>query len=646
MSQAHRQINEDIDPESSSNDSSRLSTSAASSSSGSGGSSSTGTGSSCNTSEYKYSRQSSVSDRGSNGHICPTTPQSSINQSDREPIVRGLTVTEESKNPAIKRDEMIQRSQSTAGRKCDTATRTLKTSCPCSPRLEVGHDELSRQSLKFGSNQFPSTSNHPDRSNVEHHHASRPAPSASSTLDTNNNKNSASSGMRVDYLSASRRNNFSKSASGSRLVHRNDSRSKVCDCLSQQCGEKEHSNRRQFIESYYNSRTRLPSSTAMSSLNISSPLNRLSECDAITKRLLSSPIRTVNLSENPVRQLQVGEVDKSRRASLGTNTLTEQVSLFTSSQFNSLEINYGREADKKVGNEQNACDSSTGNTNISGESDLIQKQQQQGRSLSVCQDDCLKRRFRTSGSNHSSNLNRAVSLACESGAPKQMMTIIPLFGCDIKALEQFMRWGLVLPPAIDSAVEHILSCGINSIGIFRKSGVKSRILTLKQRIETNQEASLEQINRDKEFSIYDIADLVKMWFRELKPMPIMTKDLIRLISNFLQSSKSLDKHATSSRLHQHTGEPVEDPEFTRRSPDGSLKQQIDYIISPTHKALFLKALNFFASISSKSEINQMTSQNLAICLTPSLCATESDQNSIIVAQKALKYCIDNYQILF
>lgn len=656
MSRTKRDTNVDIDPESSSDGSNQLTSSATTAScdgsnecgpSTSG--SSTDSGSNCNTIECKDSHQLSISGGESNGHVCPEASRTVENLGGQEHTSRCSTVTEESKAPVIKRDDVIKRSQSTTGRKCDTAIRTLKTSCPSSLRLRVRDDEEAKQSTEPASvspNPCSSTSHQLDISNVERNQTLRlvPAP-APSPLDTNNNRNSAISSARTDNLANARRNNFSKSASGSRLMHRNEPRSKVCDCLSQQCGEKEHSNRRQFIENYYNSRTRLPSSTAMSSLNISTPLNRLSECDAITKRLLSSPIRTVNFSETPNRRAQIGEIDKSRRASLGTNALTEQVSLFSSSQFNSSATNHEKGSGKDTDDNQKACDSLADNVNRSGAASDLRHKQQQARSLSVCQDDCQKRRLRSSGTNHSSHLNRAVSVACESGTPKQMMTIIPLFGCDIRALEQFMRWGLVLPPAIDSAVDHILAHGVNSIGIFRKSGVKSRILNLKQRIEANQEVSFEQINGDNEFSIYDIADLVKMWFRELKPMPIMTKDLIRLISGFLQSSGSWEKLTPSSQYNRLQEGSINKPELHRQSLDCKLKQQIDSTISPTHKALFLKALNFFASISSKSEINQMTSQNLAICLTPSICATESDQNSIIVAQKALKFCIDNYQIL-
>lgn len=556
-------------------------------------------------------------------------------------------------------DEVTQGSLQKTGLKCDIKPEAPQIGCSSSPRSDsslkdsddlAGHDLDSTLIL-------PSTSRSTNDSfsvidQGLRRATLRPTPSvSSSTIDTNNNRNSSG---RSELLSGLKRNNFSKSASGSRLVSRNETRSKVCDCLSQNCNEKEHSNRRQFIESYYNNRTRLPSANATSTSNISTPLNRLSECDEITKRLLSSPIRTLNISDRSNKRAQTGEVDTSRRASLGTNSITDKVSSIASSQFNPLGLIYSKSAkgvsDNQDDQQQQQQESHRASLTFAGYSlspkDVgakLKQQQQQGRSLSVCQDDSSNLRFRNITPNHSVNLCRAVSLACESSSPRQLLTIIPLFGCDMKALEQFIKLGWVLPPPIESAIDYILAHGIDSIGIFRKSGVKSRILTLKKRIEASQSANLEDLNRDNEFSIYDIADLVKMWFRELKPMPLMTKDLIRLISNYLQAQKQAD--ACSSQ--QRSGGTLErELDLIEKEEGSSLKQKIGSMVSPTHKALITKAITFLATISSKSEVNQMTSQNLAICLTPSLCATESDQTSILVAQRALRYCIDNYRILF
>lgn len=381
--------------------------------------------------------------------------------------------------------------------------------------------------------------------------------------------------------------------------------------------------------------------------------------------------------------------------------MTDQVFLFASNPLKALELSF-----KRNKQDSGVVDSSQqrGLSPQAGPK-LDLKQKQQSRSLSVCDEDTLSPKFISHhiAPNHSSNLNRTLSLAGERSSQmtltsRRLLTIIPLFGCDIDSLEQLTRFGYILPPVIESAVNHILVHGIDSVGIFRKSGVKSRILSLRQRIETNQEAKFEEINHNNEFSIYDIADLVKMWFRELKPFPLLTRELIELISSSLSvepSTASSDSSTVTSQsvATQSTSTPpaltkssfyyssrdlssaswsfANNPSQLQRSStltnqrDSSalfkssinqmkyrqvnfscMTERINSITSSTHRVLLRRSMRFFARISSRCDHNQMTSQNLAICLSPSLCATESDQNSMQLAQKALECCIDNYDLLF
>jgi len=449
----------------------------------------------------------------------------------------------------------------------------------------------------------------------------------------------------------------------------------VCDCLSQTCQEKEHSNRRQFIEHYYHSRTRLPSSSqnSASTLTIDTPLNRLSECDAITKRLLSSPVRSGSflvgdkrIHNDDGQSDQANESSRSRSGSLRTESLTNQLS-YSGRSHETLNL-----CDSDRTRERASVDSYGKLSRVASVSPTsennVKLKNHEGRSLSVCHEESQNYRFRDNvairasndhgsvysrklqhSQHHSSNLNRAISVTCDSSSSKRFLTIIPLFGCEITALDQLIKFGLTLPPPIDSAIDHILANGKRSIGIFRKSGQKSRILTLRQRIESNQDLRLEDINSENEFSIYDIADLVKMWFRELKPAPIMTRDLIKSISDHItyyacvqdpshpceSEGSQASKYSSSQRAISQT-----------KMLSNRLRKELVSTISPTHRALLSKTLGFFSTIASYSETNQMTSQNLAICLTPSLCATGSDQESIITAQRALKFCLDNHQILF
>ena len=62
---------------------------------------------------------------------------------------------------------------------------------------------------------------------------------------------------------------------------------------------------------------------------------------------------------------------------------------------------------------------------------------------------------------------------------------------------------------------------LDQIGLFRKSGVKSRIAKLKQIIETSQDDHNLMFDDQQ---AYDVADMLKQYFREL-PESLMTTKL-------------------------------------------------------------------------------------------------------------------------
>lgn len=58
------------------------------------------------------------------------------------------------------------------------------------------------------------------------------------------------------------------------------------------------------------------------------------------------------------------------------------------------------------------------------------------------------------------------------------------------------------------------------VGIFRKSGVKSRILKLKEAIEESQDNIMSTYDMQQAF---DVADMVKQFFRDLPDTLLTTK---------------------------------------------------------------------------------------------------------------------------
>jgi hypothetical protein len=84
------------------------------------------------------------------------------------------------------------------------------------------------------------------------------------------------------------------------------------------------------------------------------------------------------------------------------------------------------------------------------------------------------------------------------------------------------RTGHALPKGIQIAFKWLKYNGIDQIGLFRKSGVKSRITKLKHLIEINNDESLIAFFDDQQ--AYDVADVVKLYFREL-PESLLTAKL-------------------------------------------------------------------------------------------------------------------------
>ncbi|KAJ7310317.1 hypothetical protein JRQ81_007223 [Phrynocephalus forsythii] len=147
------------------------------------------------------------------------------------------------------------------------------------------------------------------------------------------------------------------------------------------------------------------------------------------------------------------------------------------------------------------------------------------------------------------------------------------------------RTGQPLPQSIQQAMRYLRGQCLDQVGIFRKSGVKSRIQALRHL----NEASPDHVNYEGQ-SAYDVADLLKQYFRDL-PEPIFTN---KLTETFLQIYQFVPKE--------------------QRLP----AVQAAVALMPDENREVLQTLLYFLSDIASAEGNQMTSGNLAVCLAPSL----------------------------
>ena len=99
-----------------------------------------------------------------------------------------------------------------------------------------------------------------------------------------------------------------------------------------------------------------------------------------------------------------------------------------------------------------------------------------------------------------------------------------IFG--VSLVRNVQRYGQPLPQCIQYGLQFLRRTSLHQQGLFRKSGVKTRIANLRNICERNPEGA--DFCEYREHSPYDVADLVKMYLREL-PEPLMT---VRLSSTF------------------------------------------------------------------------------------------------------------------
>ncbi|XP_054006718.1 uncharacterized protein LOC128891336 isoform X2 [Hylaeus anthracinus] len=156
----------------------------------------------------------------------------------------------------------------------------------------------------------------------------------------------------------------------------------------------------------------------------------------------------------------------------------------------------------------------------------------------------------------------------------------------VPLLLSLQRTGQALPKCIQIALRWLRANALDQVGIFRKSGVRSRIQKLKMMTETQG----DNINFDGQ-QAFDVADLVKQYFREL-PEALLTNKLSE----------------TFIAIFQHV------PADLR--PDAV--QCVLLLLPDEHREALETLLDFLNHVASNALYNQMTASNLAVCLAPSL----------------------------
>ncbi|XP_039633567.1 rho GTPase-activating protein 7 isoform X2 [Perca fluviatilis] len=156
----------------------------------------------------------------------------------------------------------------------------------------------------------------------------------------------------------------------------------------------------------------------------------------------------------------------------------------------------------------------------------------------------------------------------------------------VPLLLSVQQTGEPLPPSILRALVYLRAECLDQVGLFRKSGVKSRIQYLRELVESDPDG----VSFDGQ-SAFDVADMVKQYFRDL-PEPIFTS---KLCESFLHIYQYFPK----------------DQQL--------VAAQAAILLLPDENRVALRTLLFFLrDVVACVDENQMTPTNIAVCLAPSL----------------------------
>ncbi|CAD5126180.1 DgyrCDS14350 [Dimorphilus gyrociliatus] len=199
-------------------------------------------------------------------------------------------------------------------------------------------------------------------------------------------------------------------------------------------------------------------------------------------------------------------------------------------------------------------------------------------------------------------LKRRKRHAHNSDRKKEKESQTPMFGISlITAIERSNNYdGIHLPLIVRNCIDYIEEFGLTCEGIYRISGVKSKVQALREMYNRGETVCL------KEYDPHTVASLFKLFLREL-PEPLLTK---QLNSQFEEASKI--KNITA-KLEE-------------------FEKLMKLLPSPNYLLMSWVIVHLSHVIEYRKE-NKMSLQNVAIVLSPTVRATHSVLNTLFQNSK-------------
>ncbi|XP_035009829.2 arf-GAP with Rho-GAP domain, ANK repeat and PH domain-containing protein 1 isoform X4 [Hippoglossus stenolepis] len=170
-----------------------------------------------------------------------------------------------------------------------------------------------------------------------------------------------------------------------------------------------------------------------------------------------------------------------------------------------------------------------------------------------------------------------------------------------------------IPVIVHSCIGYITQCGLTSEGIYRKSGVNSRVAALLERFR--RDARSVHL-REGEHQVDDVSNTLKRFFRELEEGLFTSEDA----STWLSTAAIQDE---SKKISQY--------------------QLLLDSLPRVNKATLQALINHLYCVQRFSELNQMNLHNLAIVFGPTLFQTDGKDYT---AGRAIEELIEHYTLIF
>nr|XP_040027553.1 arf-GAP with Rho-GAP domain, ANK repeat and PH domain-containing protein 1-like isoform X2 [Gasterosteus aculeatus aculeatus] len=170
-----------------------------------------------------------------------------------------------------------------------------------------------------------------------------------------------------------------------------------------------------------------------------------------------------------------------------------------------------------------------------------------------------------------------------------------------------------IPVIVHSCIGYITQCGLTSEGIYRKSGVNSRVAQLLERFRCDARSVRL---REGEHQVDDVSNALKRFFRELGEGLFTSKDA----SSWLSAAAIQDE---SKKISQY--------------------QQLLNRLPCVNKATLQALINHLYCVQRFSELNQMNVHNLAIVFGPTLFQCDGKD---FTAGCAIEDLVQHYTFIF